>query len=35
MGGTLEIVAHFPEGSVTITNFGEVNAVEEAAKPTC
>lgn len=30
MGGTLEIVAHFPEGSVTITNFSEV----EAAEPT-
>jgi hypothetical protein len=26
MGGTLEIVAHFPEGSVTITNFSEVDA---------
>jgi hypothetical protein len=26
MGGTLEIVAHFPEGSVTITNFCEVEA---------
>ena len=26
MGGTLEIVAHFPEGSVTITNFSEVEA---------
>jgi hypothetical protein len=24
MGGELEIVAHFPEGSVTITNFSEV-----------
>ena len=28
MGGTLEIVAHFPEGSVTITNFCEVEAAE-------
>jgi transcriptional regulator with XRE-family HTH domain len=28
MGGTLEIVAHFPEGSVTITNFCEVEAEE-------
>ncbi len=26
MGGELEIVAHFPEGSVTITNFSEVEA---------
>jgi hypothetical protein len=26
MGGRLEIVAHFPDGSVTITNFGEVEA---------
>lgn len=25
MGGTLEIVAHFPDGSVPITNFGEVD----------
>ena len=25
MGGTLEIVAHFPEGSVRITNFSEVD----------
>ena len=24
MGGTLEIVAHFPDGHVTITTFGEV-----------
>jgi len=24
MGGTLEIVVHFPDGSVPITNFGEV-----------
>ena len=24
MGGELEIVAHFPEGSVTISNFSEV-----------
>ena len=24
MGGELEIIAHFPEGSVTITNFSEV-----------
>ena len=23
MGGTLEVVAHFPEGSVTITHFSE------------
>ena len=28
MGGTLEIVAHFPEGSVTITNFSEVATAE-------
>jgi hypothetical protein len=28
MGGTLEIVAHFPEGSVTITNLCEVEAEE-------
>ena len=26
MGGTLEVVAHFPEGSVTITNFSEAGA---------
>ena len=26
MGGRLEIVAHFPDGSVTITNFSEVEA---------
>jgi Helix-turn-helix domain len=25
MGGTLEIVARFPDGRVTITNFGEVD----------
>jgi hypothetical protein len=25
MGGTLEIVAHFPDGSITITNFGEAD----------
>ncbi len=25
MGGTLEIVAHFPAGSVSITNFSEVD----------
>jgi hypothetical protein len=25
LGGTLEIVAHFPAGSVPITNFGEVD----------
>ena len=25
LGGTLEIVAHFPEGSVRITNFSEVD----------
>src|SRR5439155_12640841 len=31
MGGTLEIVAHFPEGSVTITNFCEVEAEETDA----
>ena len=30
MGGTLEIVAHFPEGSVSLTNFREV----EVAAPT-
>jgi hypothetical protein len=24
MGGKLEIIAHFPEGSVTITNFSAV-----------
>jgi len=28
VGGTLEIVAHFPDGSVTITNFSEVDAVD-------
>ena len=28
MGGSLAIVAHFPEGSVTITNFCEVEAKE-------
>ena len=28
MGGRLEIVAHFPEGSVTITNLCEVEAEE-------
>ncbi|MXZ11793.1 MAG: helix-turn-helix transcriptional regulator [Gemmatimonadetes bacterium] len=26
MGGRLEVVAHFPKGSVTITNFSEVDA---------
>jgi len=26
MGGKLEIVAHFPEGSVTITNFSDIDA---------
>ena len=26
MGGTLEIVAHFPDGSVTITHFGDGDA---------
>ena len=33
MGGTLEIVAHFPEGSVTITNFSEVEAAEPTEPP--
>ena len=33
MGGTLEIVAHFPEGSVTITNFSEVEAAEPTEHP--
>jgi hypothetical protein len=33
MGGTLEIVAHFPEGSVTITNFCEVEAAETDDTP--
>jgi hypothetical protein len=26
MGGTLEVVAHFPDGSVPISNFAEVDA---------
>jgi hypothetical protein len=26
LGGTLEIVAHFPDGSVTITHFGDGDA---------
>jgi len=25
LGGTLEVVAHFPDGSITITTFGEVD----------
>ena len=33
MGGTLEIVAHFPDGSVTITNFSEVEAAESTEHP--
>ncbi|MBI3912429.1 MAG: XRE family transcriptional regulator [Armatimonadetes bacterium] len=33
MGGTLEIVAHFPEGSVTITNFSEVETAEPTEHP--
>ena len=33
MGGTLEIVAHFPEGSVTITNFSAVEAAEPTEPP--
>lgn len=33
MGGTLEIVAHFPEGSVTITNFSAVEATEPTEPP--
>ena len=33
MGGTLQIVAHFPEGSVTITNFSEVEAAEPTEHP--
>jgi hypothetical protein len=33
MGGTLEVVAHFPEGSVTITNFCEVEAAETDDTP--
>ena len=27
MGGELEIVAHFPDGDVTINNFAELKAV--------
>ena len=30
MGGTLEIVAHFPEGTVPITNFSEVDTEQSA-----
>lgn len=33
MGGTLEIVAHFPEGSVMITNFSAVEATEPTEPP--
>ena len=33
MGGRLEIVAHFPEGSVTITNFSEVETAEPTEHP--
>ena len=33
MGDTLEIVAHFPEGSVTITNFSEVDAAAPTEHP--
>src|SRR3981081_67404 len=29
LGGTLEITARFPEGSVTITNFGEPGGSEQ------
>jgi hypothetical protein len=25
LGGTLEVVAHFPDGSITLTTFGEVD----------
>jgi hypothetical protein len=34
MGGTLEIVAHFPEGSVTITQFSAV-AAAAPTEPAC
>src|SRR5712691_3528847 len=34
MGGTLEIVAHFPEGSVTITQFAAIDTPpDEASSP--
>ena len=31
-GGTLEVVAHFPEGSVTITNFSKVGAEQGSGR---
>jgi hypothetical protein len=33
LGGTLEIVAHFPEGSVTITQFAAIGTPTEEASP--
>ncbi len=33
MGGTLEIVAHFPEGNVTMTHFREVEAAAPPEHP--
>jgi len=31
MGGTLDIVAHFPDGTVRITNFSSIDESEAAA----
>ena len=33
IGGTLEIVAHFPDGSVTITNFSEIEVTAPTEHP--
>jgi Helix-turn-helix domain len=33
MGGTLEIVAHFPDGSVTITNFAAIGHTTDEETP--
>jgi transcriptional regulator with XRE-family HTH domain len=34
LGGTLEIRAKFPEGSITITNFGDLDEAASTAKRT-
>jgi transcriptional regulator with XRE-family HTH domain len=33
MGGTLELVAHFPEGDVRINQFAELDAASRTSKP--
>jgi len=35
MGGVLEVVAHFPEGAVRISNFSEIGETAPAETPPC